>query len=106
MGITFRIRHLNDLQINQSSPIAKKFDFFHYSILDFYLSPKNPQKRSPWYYIAADGTKQNAGFFKAFDQITFVTIKVRNLLLITDEFRKKRGGGRGGGAQEVWNEKQ
>ena len=39
---------------------------------------QNPQQHKAWYYTAADGTKQNAGFVKAYDQITFVTVRVRN----------------------------
>ncbi|RUS72201.1 hypothetical protein EGW08_020028 [Elysia chlorotica] len=49
------------------------------------LKPENPQERSPWYYTAADGTKQNAGFFKAFDQITFVTIRGSGHMVPTDK---------------------
>ena len=37
---------------------------------------QNPKKRRQWYYTAADGTRQNAGFVKEFDQITFATVRV------------------------------
>ncbi|KAH9509419.1 hypothetical protein Btru_045849 [Bulinus truncatus] len=39
------------------------------------LGLSNPQERKMWHYKAADGSKQVAGFVKAFDYLTFVTIR-------------------------------
>lgn len=51
------------------------------------LNAGNPQERRPWYYTAADGTKQNAGFVKVFDHITFVTVKGSGHMVPTDKPR-------------------
>ncbi|GFO01417.1 carboxypeptidase [Plakobranchus ocellatus] len=51
------------------------------------LHPQNPQQRKAWYYKAADGTTQNAGFVKSFDQITFVTVKGSGHMVPTDKPR-------------------
>ncbi|GFO16725.1 carboxypeptidase [Plakobranchus ocellatus] len=48
---------------------------------------QNPQQRKAWYYKAADGTTQNAGFVKSFDQITFVTVKGSGHMVPTDKPR-------------------
>ncbi|XP_005108565.2 lysosomal protective protein isoform X2 [Aplysia californica] len=51
------------------------------------LDAKNPQQRKSWYYEAADGTKQVAGFYKAFDQITFVTVRGAGHMVPSDKPR-------------------
>ncbi|BFZ00614.1 hypothetical protein BsWGS_03652 [Bradybaena similaris] len=49
------------------------------------LNATNPQRRTAWYYKAADGTRQIAGYVKAFDRITFVTIKGSGHMVPTDK---------------------
>ncbi|BFZ06703.1 hypothetical protein BsWGS_09742 [Bradybaena similaris] len=49
------------------------------------LHPKNPQDRKPWFYKAADGTKQVAGYAKAFDLVTFVTLRGAGHMVPTDQ---------------------
>lgn len=51
------------------------------------LNAEDPQERKMWNYQAADGTKQIAGFFKAFDKITFVTVRGAGHMVPTDRPR-------------------
>ncbi|XP_067651219.1 lysosomal protective protein-like [Haliotis asinina] len=39
------------------------------------LAQKYAQSRTPWYYTAADKTKQVAGFAKGFENLVYVTVK-------------------------------
>uniref|UniRef100_A0A0B7B8G6 Carboxypeptidase n=1 Tax=Arion vulgaris TaxID=1028688 RepID=A0A0B7B8G6_9EUPU len=49
------------------------------------LHVKNPQVRKPWFYKAADGTKQIAGYVKNFDRVSFVTIRGAGHMVPTDQ---------------------
>lgn len=41
---------------------------------------QKPKERKAWYYVAADGTKQVAGFVKQYERLTFVTVRVSKTL--------------------------
>ncbi|KAH9509418.1 hypothetical protein Btru_045848 [Bulinus truncatus] len=51
------------------------------------LGLSNPQERRKWYYKAADGTTQVAGFVKTFDFLTFATIRGAGHMVPTDKPR-------------------
>jgi len=51
------------------------------------LHPEGEKERKTWYYKAEDNTKQVAGWFKDFKQITFATIRGAGHMVPTDKPR-------------------